>query len=188
MLRKSCFWWLVVAITACLIGPNVQAAGIVLNPIADTWIRRVGARHGLRRRLHFGLVAQHQSADDGDNARYGVLSFDLSGVTVPITSARLELYLVNYGRNTMFACKQDAFLVTPPVPSDSDTLTWNGFYATNPVETQFQALGVYDLPAAKPMKQFYASTATMADVALLEAQRTNGTATFVFKAQDSPTH
>ena len=74
-------------------------------------------------------------------------------------------------------------MVTPPVTNDTG-LSWNAFYATNPVETQLQGLGVYDLPAVKPVKQMYSSTATAADVAALNAQRTNGTATFLLKARD----
>jgi hypothetical protein len=159
----------------------------VLNPIADIWLRE--AHPDTPYDADFISVWSRNTSplDDGNNARYGLLSFDLSGVTVPITSARLELYLVDYVRNTRYACKQDAYLVNPPVLDDTG-LTWNGFHATNPVETQLQGLGVYSLPTVKPVKQMYGSTATAADVALLEAQRTNGAATFVFKAQDSPTH
>ena len=51
-----------------------------------------------------------------------------------------------------------------------------------PTETQLEGIGVYDLPADNVVEQFYGSTATAADVALLEAQRAGGIATFVFKA------
>ena len=187
MSKKILFLCLVAASTTCAMQSTALATEYVLNPVADTWIRELAPTANYDADLLSVWSRNVDPASEGDNARYSALSFDLSGVTEPITSVRLELYMVDYWRNTANACKQDAFLVTPVVTDDS-TLTWNSYHGTSPVESQLEGLGVYDLQADNTVLQHYSSTATAADVALLEARRTGGMATFVFKAQDAPTH
>ena len=186
-MRKLLLSMIVVAVASTLAElPLCQATEVVLDPIADAWIRQY-APTGNYDADFISVWAGTTDPTDGENARYGVLSFDLSGITAPIVSARLELYAVNSWVNRLYPCRQDAFLVTPAVTDDS-TVTWNSYQGSNPAEAQLEGLGVYNLPAGYTLDQRYSSTATAADVALLEAQRTGGTATFVFKAQDELWH
>ena len=80
--------------TACMAAvESVHATEHVLKPIADTWLREVSP--GSANDADFVSVwARGIDPAEGNNARYGVLSFDLSGVTQPIASARLEFYMV----------------------------------------------------------------------------------------------
>lgn len=181
MTKKVLFLCLIAATALCLMQATAQAGGIVLNPIADTWIREY-MPDGIYDADMLSVWANNTSpGEDGDNARYGILTFDLSSVTVPITSARLDLYMVDYWRNTATDYKQEAYLVVPTVNDDS-TLSWNTYYASNPVETQLEGLGVYNLTADNTLMQHYQSEATAADIALLTQAKASGKATFIFKS------
>lgn len=171
------------AIVCLVLCTTASAAETVLDPIADTWIRQF-LPDGVYDADFLTVWSPGTSpGEDGDNARHGVLSFDLTSITKPIASARLELYMVDYWRNPAYPKNQAAYLVTPAVTSDN-SLSWSSYYAANPLETQLEGLGVYELPTGCAVNQTYTSTATAADVALLEALRTGGgTATFVLKAQ-----
>ncbi len=184
MSRKHFIAFMPAAVIVCLsLCATAAAAEIVLNPIADIWLREYKPDSVYDADFVSVWAPNTSPNEDGNNARHGVLSFDLSTITKPIASARLELYMVASAWNTRYPGKQAAYLVTPVVTDDS-TLSWNSYYGANPVETQLEGLGVYNLPADNPVKQFYASSATAADVAVLESMRTGGsTATFVFKAQ-----
>ncbi len=172
----SCFrrrWRLsVLAIAACLfcIG-SAQAEQVVLNPSADIWIRESAPTSVYEDDLMSVWAA------GPDMTRYGLLAFDLSGVTGEITGAHIELYAIEYWRHST-PTKQTAAFFTPP---DVLGASWDSYHASA-TETPFETLGKYDIPADSPQDQYYASDpASAADLALLNSAKTDGTIGIVFK-------
>jgi len=64
------------------------AAEIVLNPVADTYVRNSNPASALTQ--HFGTAANF-IANNANGIRVSFLRFDLTGVPGPVTNARLEL-------------------------------------------------------------------------------------------------
>lgn len=174
----SCFpkeWRLpVLAIAACVFCTgSAFAADIVLNPSADLWIRESAPSSSYEN----DLLSVWAPGPDAN--RYGLLSFDLSGVSQEIVSARLELYSIDYWRN-LSATKQTAALYTPP---DVLGASWDSYHASA-AETPFETFGNYDIAADSPVAQYYASeSASAADLALLNAARGEGTLALALKPQ-----
>ena len=162
--------WAVVGLLACVV--SAGAAEVILNPVTDVWIREDGPDTTYEDDL------LSVWAPGPENSRYGMLSFDLSGITGEITGATLELYSRDYWRNAT-ATRQTASAVSP---TDISAATWNGLASMT--ETPFETFGKYDIPADSPVDQFYASeAASAADLAVLNAAKTGGAVSMVLKGE-----
>jgi hypothetical protein len=126
--------------------------------------------------------------------RWGLLQFDLSVVSQPITSAVLELFAIGTVPDAVTAnaepFEQEAYLVDGDAAASS--LTWNSYQAAGFTETPLDSLGHYFFEADAEDDRYWDSDAASAvDAAKLETIRQNslfgsGTATFLLKAPAIP--
>ena len=128
----------------------------VLTPTADGWVREKDSDAF----YEHDLVSVWANAPDSYDSsqygqRYGLLSFDLSGVDVPITDAVLELYakdgsaLHNDTAFEQIACLLDTDSITG--------ITWDSYAGLH--ETALESLGRYLLDENSPAGQYYDSDA-----------------------------
>ena len=166
-------WFVLLAAVICTCcAATVVAEQVVLNPVTDVWIREATPDGTFEN----DLLSVWTAGPEGN--RYGMLSFDLSGVAGEITGAHLELYSRDYWRNAT-AMRQSAAMVSP---TDVSGTTWNNLASYT--QTPFEAFGYYDIPADSPVAQFYASAAASGgDLALLNAARTDGAVSMVLKGE-----
>lgn len=155
-------------------------ATITLNSASDTWVRESNPG-----RAYYGdnaISVWAGSPSTGDQRRSGALEFDLSSVSDPITSARIELYAMPV--TGADSCSYDAneFKVTASTIVSSDpgtynfsTMTWNNV-STGWAKTALESFGHFNLPAgaSDATNGGWVSTlsASASDLAVLNAIRT----------------
>ena len=147
----------------------INGGQYVLTPTADGWVREKDSDAFYEHDLVSVWANRPESYDPNlYGQRYGLLSFDLSGVDVPITDAVLELYARNGAalhNDTGF--EQIGFLID----ADSITgITWDSYPSLD--ESALESLGHYLLAEDSPSGVYYDSDpASLADLALLNAVR-----------------
>ena len=121
--------------------------------------------------------------------RHGVVQFDLSGVTEPITSVHLNMANLSSGSATFNngqVLRPASFTRSATWPQDLSTFTWNDYAASiQPVEQKFDVFGSATFPAGQPTGSTYVSfaPASAADVAMFENIRQgDGKITMILKA------
>jgi hypothetical protein len=121
--------------------------------------------------------------------RWGLMQFDLSSLTEPITSAVLQTFAIDTataGAANAEPFEQEAYLTN--VTGFASGLTWNSYASGGYTETPMEQLGHYFFEADTENDQYFDSDAASAgDVAALETIRQNawiegGIATFLLKA------
>ncbi len=176
MSKKFLFLCLVAVLTACVTPSATLATEVILNPAIDTWLHE-----DYPDATRENDLISVWTPNAGEGWRDGLVSFDVSGISEPIVSARLELYARDYWRHST-AHRQNASLVIPDLTTGE--VSWNQFvagYSTTPLET----FGRYDIPADSPVEQFYSCAgASAADITDLNAQmNATGTLSFALKAE-----
>jgi hypothetical protein len=141
----------------------VVANTITIDVSTDVWIRQ--SNPNTTYEDDNILVSNNVIDRDGGLERRGVIEFDLSGVTQPITSAHLNLYNYYWSNNVGAISQVAASMNSHGIGS----LTWNtmGSY------TDFETLGAYNLADNHEANRYYNSDASTADVAILEGLRTS---------------
>ena len=151
----------------------LDARGLVIDAVADTWIRESDPTGAYSNDLI--------SVWDGtttDQRRHGVILFDLSStVGVTINTATLLLYDRDDSRSFDEPLVQQAFLLdaTPPTfPNGFEGYTWDEYasFDENVNESALASLGAYNIAAGDSVNGYEASAdATAGDIALLEQTR-----------------
>jgi hypothetical protein len=140
----------------------VLADTITIDVSTDVWIRQ--SNPGTTYENDNILIANSPGKDNGQERR-GAIEFDLSGVTEQIAGAYLNLYNYYWSDNTGAISQVGASMNSHGIGS----LTWNtmGSY------TDFETLGAYNLADNHEANRYYSSSASAADVAVLEGLRTS---------------
>jgi hypothetical protein len=175
------------AVFASLNVDSAFAATITLNAIQDTTLAHYSTNSLNTTVLNNQNIDVRGGSNSATNAtaakRYGMLEFDLSGVTDQIVGATLQLYMLPgtdiAANNGTTIASAVAFPLTAHL--DEATLTWsgaNGFTTRadlSPAEVALTNLGTFTFsdPGAVPTGAYYAGAAASAsDAAFLETRRT----------------
>ena len=155
------------------------ALGVVITPPDDNY--DVWVRESTPDTLYQNDAMWTAASFDGGRARTGLVQFDLSTVTQPITSAAISLY---YRSGNAVTLSPSYWVNSTGWSADLSTVTWNVYVnEILPDETQFAALGGANLTTAGLGQYNNLDFAPAADVAVLETIRqSGGKVTLVFKA------
>jgi hypothetical protein len=157
------------------------AAAITLNPTYDAYIFERGADSTMNN--DWLSVRPHDTTHNWDE-HDSVMTFDLTGVTEPITSAYMMLYAMDYVANTAYGVSQSASLVDP---NNISHITYNKVYGESPsfTTTSLDTLGDIDVAEGSGKKStwYYSSAASAVDLSTLESLRTTtGAMSLLLKA------
>lgn len=168
---------------------NTCAQAVVLNAVNDVWIRELQPNAKFEGDL-ISVWNSHNTGDSGKR-RYGVVEFDLSGLSgMPINLASIGLWNFAHGFSDQSkAIKLSAVYInttggTTTVPN----MTWNAYqteYAGSAVA--LGGLGAFNLPAqSAPNAYSYSAAATASDRALITSAASSGNKrlTLVFIADE----
>lgn len=168
---------------------GAQAAVILppLNAIQDTWTTPLTAGNA-NTTAHNGQLINVRGGGTNSGSlpsttrQYGIVEFDLSGITAPIIGATLQLYMLPDTASAANNGNTTAIAIGLPILDhiDEETLSHNG---TNGVTTRadmiaaevvMQDLGRFTFNGPVTTGEYYSSLpATEADWGFLEAKRTS---------------
>ncbi|WP_425400277.1 hypothetical protein [Aeoliella sp.] len=158
---------------------SVPASAVVLEPVADVWIRERAPDTIYENDLMSVFNSQVSNAFETppESTRYGLVEFDLSSLSgVEITSAYLQLW----GGDTnsldeSAAIKQSSSIINTSSGTALSSLTWNIYQSEYAgTETALETLGSYDLEEPTEVEVYFDSLASSNDNDLLESVA-NGT-------------
>jgi len=156
-----------------------QQSSVTLNSISDVWVRQSVPDTVYD---NDGMWVSTDNFDNGQD-RIGIVQFNISGVTSPITSAALELYAKGTGSVTL---APSAWVNSTVFSGPVSNLNYATYASTiQPFQTSFQQLGSGPFANNSPAAGAYGAAllATDADRNALNTIRTgNGIITFIIKA------
>ena len=161
----------------------VLAEAEELTNSGDSWVRENGPGSSFA-----GDLISVWNTVGGDR-RYGVVSFDLTALTEPVTEVSLSLWSAAFGfSDDAVPMKQTAIAIDPD-GIDSDSATWDQVDAATTLHT-FEGLGGLEIgaPASDAALDgvFIDSMGTAADVEFVESVRTGaGTLMVVLIADEA---
>ena len=177
---------MVASAVAILFTGHAPAETVVTN--GDSWVRESAPDNSFPGDL---ITVWNVLSSDGAR-RHGVLSFDLTSLTEPVTSVSLSLWSqLNGFSDDSIPMKQTAIAIDP-AGIDPESATWTQVTAAGTLHT-FDSLGAYDIaaPNSDPALQdvFLESAGTAADAAFVEGVRTgSGTLMIVLIADAGATN
>ncbi|HJM65679.1 MAG TPA: choice-of-anchor D domain-containing protein, partial [Roseibacillus sp.] len=160
----------------------------MLTNNGDSWVRESAPGTAYPADL---MSVWNSSSSDGAR-RYGVISFDLTSITKPLSEVSLSLWSALHGySDDIIPLKQTAIAIDP-TGIDPDAATWSQVTSADTLYI-FDSLGTYDIPAAsaEPAIQnvFLESVGSAADAAFVESVRTgSGTLMLVMIADPDATN
>jgi hypothetical protein len=155
-----------------LLTPMSSSVADVLGPSADVWLRERNPDAVFEDDLIsvWNSSLRTSSETNGPSRRYGILEFDLSAFSgVDITNASLRLWAGDTGKDALKAIKQSAWAIDTSTGTPTTSMTWNIYHSEFAgTASPFEGLGSYNLTSPTEIDRFFDSSATPADLNLLE--------------------